>query len=498
MQFIIRRYSGGLVRVTDHSGRTLFVLQAGPPVAGLLPPPSVELRPPRPPGADRFELLREVTGDLPESQLEAIAARLRQIEPGMLPTLQAELPEHNSIAALSLLVEARNQLTTRWNRDAVRGLGRMLELERGITLANVRRLFRVLSSSELNVLFRRFRDIADMPGANLLVEEELLPRASAQLVRAYDTIRRARLDLPQNMSRQAVRGLQRWLREHRNIVEELRGTRPASRLAVLEAASPRVDPTRRPATRIEAVLRRHAADIRPGLNLLRGSPAEVARAVEDLAKHHGGRFSSDLVISEFEWSIRFYREEMIRLQSGAGVDTRNLEGRRAEIEAVFVTLESGAVVVTVGNLVVFTVDPARVPLPRSFAVVNSPPGVRVQLDVGAHRASGRLVLVETTTAWLGLPKAMAGLDPHSGSSGGTIDWRALDPNSASDRKWMQIIKLWQLAAFLRDLDAAFRGSDVGAVAMEAPELVVRVSGASEPARRVAAQFGVRLEIVGAP
>ena len=93
---------------------------------------------------------------------------------------------------------------------------------------------------------------------------------------------------------------------------------------------------------------------------------------------------------------------------------------------------------------------------------------------------------------------MAGLDPQSGSHGGTIDWARFNPDAASDRKWMQIIKMWQLAAFLRDLDAAFRGSDIGAIAVEPPELVLRVSGATEAASRVAARFGVRLEIVAEP
>jgi hypothetical protein len=496
MLFVVRRYPGGLVRVTDHTGRTLFVLQPGPPVAGLLPPPSVA---PRPPTPDRFRFLQKATGDLSESQLEAIATRLREVEPGVLSTLQAEFPEDTGTAALTLLVEARNELTTRWNRDGVRGLARMLELERGITLANVRRLFRELSSGELNTLFRRFHEIADMPGANLLVEEETPPRASAQLIAAYDTIRRTRLQLPHHMSRQAVRGLRRWLVEHRNVVDELSGTGPESRLAVLEAASPRVDPTRRPVTRIEAVLRRHAEDIRPGLNLLHGSPAEVAKAVEALGGRHGGGFSSPSVRTELERRIRSYRAEVAKLQGGAGVDTRNLEGGRGEVEAVIVTLESGVVVDTVGNLVVFTVNPASQPLPGGLTVQNAPPLVRVQLDVGGHRASGRLILVETTTARLYLPKFLAGLDPESGSaSGGTLDWRSFDPDSAVDRKWMQIIKLRQLASFLHDLDAAFRGSDTGPVALDLPELVVQVSGADAPSRRAVARLGVRLEILREP
>jgi hypothetical protein len=306
------------------------------------------------------------------------------------------------------------------------------------------------------------------------------------------------------MSQQAVRGLRRWIAEHRDVVEELGRIPVASRLAQLEQASPRVDPTipppPPPPTKVEAALRRHATDIRPGLNLLRGEPAEVVRAIEELGRQHGGTLATGAARAKLLEIVRRYQTQAAKLQSGGGVETLNFEGARGEIQAVIATLERGETVDTVGDAVKFRVDPARVPLLGGITVVNAPRSTPAQLDVGSHDANWQITLVETTTGTLSLPPALRHLDPQSGVSGSTtIDWHALDvddPNwGSSNRKWRQLIARYQLAVYLAELDAAFNGGP-GNVTRPPTQLVLRVSGITQGARRVAERvFGVRIEIV---
>jgi hypothetical protein len=108
------------------------------------------------------------------------------------------------------------------------------------------------------------------------------------------------------------------------------------------------------------------------------------------------------------------------------------------------------------------VDPARIPLLGGVRVENAPSLVEVQTDFGGHTNDWRLVIVEATSGELKIPPALAHLDPSGLSNAGkAIDIKLLDPDDREwgrhNRKWRQAIKLYQINAFLRDLDTSLRG-----------------------------------------
>ena len=481
----VRRFAGGVIEVSDADNKVLLLLQPGPQPAGLLPERVPE---------NRHPLLRKVTGPVPDSQLEAIAGRLRAVARSAISTLQDEFPEPTATAALGVLVAELPRLTTRWGKDAVRGLGKMLEPHRGISVQLVRRLFDALPPADLELLFDRFHGIAGMPGASKLVDVEWAPETSAALVEAYTRIR-PKLDLPPGMTMAAVRGLRRRIADGTDYLAELAPIRVRDRLALLERdPHARVPDRPVPPVRVELALRRHAEDIRPGLNLLVGTPAEVVRSIEQYAARQHGALAGERVRTGLLRIVERYREQITRLQAGDVRDTRNLEGGRGEIDAVLVRLELGQTVDVVGNVARYLVDLNWYPLPGGRAVLNAPGQTPVQLDAGSHGPGWELTLVETTTGELRLPPSLAHLDPDHPRPG-DVDWAALDPDDrtwgASNRKFRQVIRLYQLARYLRDLDASFRGGAAGNP--QPAELVLRAGGVDAPARRVLERvFGVRV------
>jgi hypothetical protein len=216
-------------------------------------------------------------------------------------------------------------------------------------------------------------------------------------------------------------------------------------------------------------------------------------AVVSHGQRTSGGFQRAEARAEFEALIRRYRERVSDFQSSGVADPsetgllRNIEGLREEIETVLVAMEIGAQVFSLGDVRAFriTIDPGHYRLPRGYRITDTPRSVEIQLDVGAQRASGRLLIIEATTGEISLPREWNGLDPQSGEpANGTISWTALTEGNASHRKWLQAVKLRAAAHFARDLGEAW-----GRQAVDLPELVIRVGRATAPARRALEAMG---------
>ncbi len=467
--FRIERFSSGMIRVTRPNGEIAFILE---PLLQL----ETSSTPPRLPSLIERVLGR---GYLPETEIDTVTEQLRQINPRIIQVLEAEFQDPTVLSTLRLFTRDFPNAWEFWPIDAVRGVATALQVQRGIGLRPIYRMFETQSQADLIEAFSLYRNVADMPRGNGLISPDLTPSTSITLIRAYARLRSANLQLPEDMSNRALMGLLRWVTEGRDIVQELGSIRTGNRLARLEADSPIVDPRIQPTTRTERILQRHALDIRPGLNLLDGTVQEVADAIEALGQQHGGRLSDTAVRAELERLIQGYRTRVSDFQAGQNVE-RNLEGEREEIHTIIVALELGAEVFSIGNIRTIYIQPSHYPLARGYQLINAPDNVPIQLDVGARRISGRFVMIEATTGELTLPTALRGLDPESGlPENGTIDWSALDSGNASHRKWMQIIKMRAAALFGRDLGIHWGNNP----STELPELILRAGGVSAPARR---------------
>lgn len=467
--FRVERFPSGMIRVTRPNGEIAFILE---PLLQL----ETSSTPPRLPSLIERVLGR---GYLPETEIDTVTEQLRQINPRIIQVLEAEFQDPTVLSTLRLFTRNFPNAWEFWPIDAVRGVATALQVQRGIGLRPIYRMFETQSQADLIEAFSLYRNVADMPRGNGLISPDLTPSTSITLIRAYARLRSANLQLPEDMSNRALMGLLRWVTEGRDIVQELGSIRTGNRLARLEADSPIVDPRIQPTTRTEQILQRHALDIRPGLNLLDGTVAEVADAIEALGQQHGGRLSDTAVRTELERLIQGYRTRVSDFQAGQNVE-RNLEGEREEIHTIIAALELGAEVFSIGNIRTIYIQPSHYPLARGYTLINAPDNVPIQLDVGARRISGRFVMIEATTGELTLPTALRGLDPESGlPENGTVDWSALNSGNASHRKWMQIIKMRAAALFGRDLGIHWGNNP----STELPELILSAGGVSAPARR---------------
>jgi hypothetical protein len=421
--------------------------------------------------------------------------------------LQSEFVEETALSTLELLVEQRAKIPNRWPVASVRGLAEMLKLERGITRPAIQKLFEAMPPDELASLFKKYQDIVKnsdvRPGSNLLVSEEMTPKNSAKLIEAYDKIRLARLTLPETMSPKAIQGLLRWIREGSDYVAKLKDILPVDqRVARLEADSPIRVPGEVPkAPNVnEKTLAKHAAPLRPGLNLFDGEPADVAKQIEALGKAKGGKFSDDAERNAFADTISGYRKKIRGLQEGKNL-AANAAGDQREIERVIAGLESGTEVFASGNKTRLKIDPALFKLPRDFTVTNAPATAKIQLDFGGRSADGTIAVEEVSTSDLKLPAEMRKLLPKSGEpAGGTIDFKAIlsreqgkgTAYEASGRKFQQMIKLRAAALFAKEFLAAFTALSGETASIALPEMVVNVSRADTEAIAVAKQLGFKV------
>jgi hypothetical protein len=471
----VQRYPGGVIRVLTGGGRTVFLLEPGPAVPAL---PALTAGPIVSGPLQPVTLLKKLAVNPSPTDL----ADLKIINPNLVSTLETEFQESTALAALGLIFEQRGNLKTRWPVTSIRGLAKMLQLERGISRSTVRRLFLARSSADLADIFEKFNRIADWSGANLLVDAELDPARSVLLINVYDAM--GHLRPPDGMTRKAVRGLLRWAQEAATldeVVQKLRDIDPSRRLARLEADSPIKDPTLRPTSHAEDVLRAQSVDIRPGLNLFHGTVADVIQAIDTIAHQKGGGFSEPRVRNLLEIEVRNYRQLAADYQAGGNVE-RNLIGARNEIDGVIFLMERGETVIALGPAKII-IDPNAYPVTRG-RLVNWPKNIQVQLDMASRRVDGRFVNVETTTGKLSLPRSLEFLDPASNLPPGNIDYNLLDPdNNANERKFIQFIKMRAAAYFARDLAKAF-----GDATAETPDLIFR-GETTEQARRALISMG---------
>jgi hypothetical protein len=499
----VHRLPGGMVRVESPSGGTAFLLEAGPAVRGLLGPGIlVNIAPPTSP--DIF--LKVVIGVRPGAEQALIETDLKRVHPLAIPTLQSEalagqIPVSAAVLALDILVEQRAVAGTKtWNLDAVRGLAEMLRPERAISRATVRRLFLSLSAEQLNILFKQFYEIALSPkvrsGVDLLVRGDVNPATSARRIDLYRKVMAEGMSLPEGMTLEAVRGLERLARDHPGdwLTELGRAKDSDKRLALLKRLDPIVDPNvPGPGDRIEMVLRKQHGDIRPGLNLLSQPPADVVKKIEALVPAgSGGGLSEPGVRDALARSVRSYQESTAKLQAGENVE-RNVVGGREEIEAVIAAVEEGAQIFQLANFVTLKINPGLFDIPGGFRLVNAPAELAVQMDVGAKRVDGTLFSVEATTGDMHLPTFLKGLDPEGGASGSKdIDYNSFDANNAVHRKWLQVIKLYNISRFATELGRAWH-PDGSAATVKSPELILKAGKVTPDARRVLERrFGFRV------
>ncbi len=497
----VLRLPGGLIRVETPVGGMAFLLEAGPAVRGLLPPAVVlDVTPPDTPA----RLLNLVVGAQSGPERAALEADLKRIHPQAVDVLQLQaqigrIPVSAAVIALDLLVEQRAVAgATTWNLDAVRGLAEMMRPTRAISRATVRRLFLSFNAAELNTLFRDFYDIATSAnvrsGVDFLVRGDVNPSTSARRIALYRKVMAAGMSLPEGMTIESIRGLERLARDRPgDWLTELARTKDLDkRLALLKRLDPIVDPSvPGPGDRIEMVLRKQHGDIRPNLNLLSQPPADVVKKIEALAPAgSGGGFTEPGVRDALIRVVRSYQENTAKLQAGDDVE-RNVVGGREEIEAAITALEEGAQIFQLGNFVKLKINPALFELPGGFRVVNAPLDLAVQMDIGAKRIDGTLFSVEATTGELSLPQFLQGLDPQSGVAGTDIDYTRFDTSNAAQRKWLQIIKLYNVARFATELGKAWRPAGSTA-AVTPPELVLKAGRVTAPARRALTRLGFRV------
>jgi hypothetical protein len=448
------------------------------------------------PGVPEFPqtLLERASGFRPPNERAQIQSNLNKVNSGIVKTLGAEYPDETAVAALGQLVESNAKLNTFWPLDAVRGLADMMRLEMGITRSTIRRLFADLTSAELSAFFEKCHNIVQNPNtrpiAPFLLDAEMTAARSVQLVDAIDKVRtttNGKFEFPSDTSKQAARGLlQLALDDPTGFVDKLKDMPVDKRTGRLEALSPRKDPTRLPPSSTELLLRKLSADVRPGLSISSGTAEESVKAIEALAQKTGGKFSEPAVREDFKHMLERYRKSLAQLQAGENVE-RNAVGLREEIVAVLAELEKGEVF-SVGAEAKVNINPNLYELPRKFQLSNAPTDIKIQLDAGAKRADGSLVLTEATSGEISLPEALKDLDPQSNVQGGSVDFSKI-PDDESGRKFKQMIKTRAAAKFATDLSKAFEALSGNHASVKQPEMVVKCKKMSAPAKRVAKELG---------
>ncbi|HWE37633.1 MAG TPA: hypothetical protein VG406_13780 [Isosphaeraceae bacterium] len=514
---VTARLRGQGYTVTDEGGGVLRLSLPSAPDQSILLLPAAE------PGAPAFDrpLLERAAGYRPPAEMAQLVADLNRILPDLPAVLESEFGGNTALATLDLLIEQRANLPKRWPIDSIRGLAEMFKLERGVTRAAIRRLFKTLKPEQLTDLFGKYQKITKnpgvRPGSEYLVSEEIPPERSVELIDLFDALRRANYDLPEGMSRKAIQGLLRWVREARadglDVPKEIAARLDKipvvkNRLQALEAASPIKDPS---LSAYEAVLDRHRPALAPGLSLLQMTPPEAVAAVENLAKTSGGRFSDAGERAVFEKTVGEYLKSVEKIKNAKEV-SKSIEGEilraagfRREIETIVAALEQGAEIFASGKPIKvegvpdsdvrLKIDPAMFKLTRGFVVKNAPVDAEVQIDVGKQTIEGKIVVEEVTTQKLELPPELNDLVPgKSTASGGEIDFRALEKSSPSGRKFAQMIKLRAAKIFAEQFLNAFKGLSGQPGRIPPPDMVIRVGSAEADAIAVAESLGFKVEV----
>lgn len=449
----------GELVVRDTSGHIRLLIQPGPIVAGLLAPPEPTAPPPH-----VLTFIERAIGEQTAAGLEQATRQLAQINRLALSELQGS--GDRGLAALSLLMEHRTEFSfsgVKWGIDSIRGLETMLELPRGITRAQINKLFFTFAAqlADLGDLFARFNAISTMPGANLLVDPQFNAPSSAKLISAYRAMRARGMELPADMNVKAVRGLLRLVREkgETGAVEDVLNTPLERRAALLAGLDPIVDPGTPTLDAVRKILLPHVQPVRPSIAPAdeTTTPASIRAQYEALAKAHKAKIDTH-VLGRIEASVEAYKKMLRRVQTEKLTDDqlnglgRSLDGARNEFDALALALERGDDILSYGaprgaahgDVYIAAVDVGALPLRGKYTVKNAPRDENVQIDVLSKRVDQVLEIREETLAHFGLPEKWEALADQAPA---TVDWNDLATNTFVNRKWRQIARFVALRDF---------------------------------------------------
>lgn len=444
--------NAALMRVVDSTGRTRFLLSAAPIASPRLQLPAGSGS--DTPAPDALSRATHLDG----TQLRQARADLARINREAEAKLVAEYPDHTVLATLSTLVEQSSTIVPGWPIDAVRGVADALSLERGIPRSAVRRLFLAVDPKVLPDLFAAFHSVSNSPnvsaGSRYLIADDLLPKNSVTLIDAWRKMQQKGIEMPADMDLRAVRGLARqvanmpdgWLNWLAGVAKEQRATR-------LRALSGLTDPRVTLPENVTELLASISADIPgyPALNPLAGANGEqFVKALE--SKPGAGKFDEPVLRMSYVGKVDQLRMDAALLQQGSPLvrgKWENIVGRANEVRKTALVLLKGATILVADRPSgpKPNIDLSAVTLPGGGKVLNARAEMVVHLDLLFTEAGGTLVALEMTTAELTLPEECAALDPRNAAYGGDVDAAALErkaQTSATARKWMQILKIYQL------------------------------------------------------
>jgi hypothetical protein len=263
-----------------------------------------------------------------------------------------------------------------------------------------------------------------------------------------------------------------------------------ARLAFLENRDPIVDPGLLPPDPIQAILRRHAQELRPGVNPVdtQQTPQQVVQAIQAYAAAHHARIDTHLP-ARIESVIVRYRRGMVNLQTGRETDSRTVDGARNELQGLLISLDAGEQVLSFdaprgakrGDPFLPRITIGTHAVRGLYTITNAPADIAVQIDLLARTGGGDLRIEETTTGEITLPVPWNALATRSAA---TLDWNALNDDYPSHRKWHQVMKYVALADFGRAFAQSF-GIAPGRV-----RIVLRASSFSADAIRGLDNLGV--------
>ncbi|MCW8987091.1 MAG: hypothetical protein OQK75_05400, partial [Gammaproteobacteria bacterium] len=296
----LRQHIGDLHSPTEKA-RGLTNLEPGPPPAQIIQPGSTrgtavtpdapvtrphDVTPSRPVDIDPQRPLTPLErtlgeGHLNDAQRSVIQNQLNTVHPQLLSIL-ANVPDSVRSGVVRLFSQQFSGWT-RWNLDAIRGVIKLFEPARNISRTAIYRMFQNWSSGSLNQMLISFNRIADMPGANHIFSDIFTSLQSGIMIDIYISI--SRLQLPQNITPQALLGMLNLYRQGKDVHAELLRTPPSRRLQMLEDASPLSQSLRRVSDSVShlpeplrSAMSNLALPIRSGINLLEGSTDSIVRA----------------------------------------------------------------------------------------------------------------------------------------------------------------------------------------------------------------------------
>lgn len=490
--------NSGLRRVVDPTGRTRFLL-TGTPIASprLLP----EGKPG--PGMESLGQLERATG-LSGPALQPIRDALARVHPELEAKVKAQsAQERDAIRTLSIFAQYSGTLQPGWSTNAVFGVIEAAKFENAIPNSAIHRLFLSVDPAKLPKLFSDYYDISNSKKvkgiAPYVIADDLLPKNSLLLISAARELQAAGVELPTEMDLRSSRGLLRQ-------VEKMPGGWKAwlmaiattKRLESLRAASGLVDPRVTMPTNVTELLAEISADLRPGLSPLNGTDGEAF--VKELEAQTGaGKFADAGQRFRFVALVDKLRTHVSLLQQGMNLEHgkwENIVGDANEVRQIATTLLRGYTIEGIDQNAgpkapLPNVDLRDVPLPGGGKVLNATDQNEVHIDLLLSDAAGNLIAMELTTKELGLPQEFAALDPQNSAYGSDIDWQTAEANKskANVRKFMQMVKIYQLNKVAVGLASAWSGKAVNPASMR-----IRAGDFTVPAARAIEALGFVMEL----